>query len=44
MNIRIDAFSKVPVYKQIIEQITHQISLGVLKDGDRISDWLSVYP
>ena len=36
VRIQIDVFSKVPVYKQIIEQITHQISSGVLKDGDRI--------
>ena len=36
MNIQIDVFSKKPVYKQIIEQVTDQINSGDLKDGDQI--------
>ena len=36
MDIRIDILSKIPVYKQIIEQVTHKIILGELKDGDRM--------
>ena len=36
MFIKIDVYSKNPVYKQIIEQITDQIQTGVLKEGNQM--------
>ena len=36
MFIRIEASSAVPVYRQIVDQVTYQIAGGVLRAGDRL--------
>jgi GntR family transcriptional regulator len=36
MFIRLESSSAVPVYRQIIDQITYQIAGGTLRPGDRL--------
>jgi len=36
MFIRIEASSAVPVYRQIVDQVTYQIAGGVLRAGERL--------
>jgi GntR family transcriptional regulator len=36
MFIRIEPSSAVPVYRQIMDQVTYQIASGVLRPGDRL--------